>query len=79
MECTKKNLPDCSLVPFSPAKWQRLQRQRKETAASIDKKLAALNRLHRQMKALDEKSVKMVDDEVANIEDAEQVSQSKTR
>ena len=71
MECTQKNLPDYTLVPFSPIKWRRLQKERKRIAHELDEALPRVNRLHKQMRLLEERSVKIVDNEEANIADAE--------
>ena len=71
MRCSSKNL-ECNLVPFSPVKWRRLQVQRRQKDQEIKEALARLNRLQNEREELEKKSLNMVDNEVANIEDQEQ-------
>ena len=71
MRCTSKNV-ECDLVPFSPAKWRRLQQARAKKAEQLEEALARVNRLHKEIRQLEKKSVQMVENEVASIEEQEQ-------
>ena len=71
MRCTSKNT-ECDLVPFSPAKWRRLQQARAKKAEQLEEALARVNRLHKEIRQLEKRSVQMVENEVANIEEQEQ-------
>ena len=84
LRCTQKST-SCDLSPFSPAKWQRIQRKRKEkylevkaarqkeqeARAAEQEAQARLHRLESELYALEEKSLNMVDNEENNIVDQE--------
>ena len=71
MRCTSKNT-ECNLVPFSPAKWRRLQQARAKKAEQLEEALARINRLYKEIRQLKKKSVQIVENKVANIEEQEQ-------
>ena len=68
LRCTSKNL-ECSLIPFSPAKWKRLQKKRADKAVQLRETLARLNCIYKEIEQFEKQSVQIVDNEVANIED----------
>ena len=71
-ECVRKNSSGCSLTPFSPAKWDRIRRQRVQKQRELREAFVKITRLQTEVAALEEKELNMVNNEVDNIADLEQ-------
>lgn len=71
-ECALRNSSECSLTPFSPAKWDRIRRKKVEKQKELRDAFAKITRLQSEVAALEEKELTMVGREVKNIEILEQ-------
>ena len=70
-EYLRKNSSSCSLVPFSPAKWDRIRRHRLQKQRELRDTFAKITRLQSEVAVLEEKELNIVNDEVTNIEELE--------
>ena len=70
VECARGAIV-CNLAPFSPVRWARIEKQRKEKSEAYTEAMAKAMRLHAEMEALEKMKLDMVEGELQNIEEVE--------
>ena len=70
VECARGAIV-CDLAPFSPVRWARIEKQRKEKSEAYKEAMAKAMRLHAEMEALEKMKLDMVENELQNIEEVE--------